>query len=90
MEDNNVTNEKNIKTHKQKKEKCYYDGCNKKLKMVDLKCQCEHRFCSLHRLPECHNCNFDFKTKGRDNLKKTLETKLKKTNIHIQGSGGVY
>lgn len=86
---NNSTHEHSIKTQKQKKERCYFSECNKKLKMVDLKCHCGHLFCSLHRLPESHECNFDFKTKGREDLRKSLDAKIKKTNLHSKGTGGI-
>lgn len=37
--------------------------CNKKLKMVELtigKCRCDGFYCSKHRLPESHDCKYDF------------------------------
>ena len=49
--------------------KCNHIECNKKLKLTDLSCRCEKRFCSKHRLPESHQCIYDFKTNGRQQLK---------------------
>lgn len=43
---------------------CSYDGCKKKISIVDLlssKCKCEKAFCLKHRLPEQHNCQYDHK-----------------------------
>lgn len=41
------------------KKKCPFQNCNKKLQLVDMKCKCDHIFCSAHRLPESHQCTFD-------------------------------
>lgn len=45
--------------------KCAYDGCNKKIKISDLSCKCGKTFCKLHRLPETHMCNFNYKDEIR-------------------------
>ncbi len=39
--------------------RCNASECKKKLKLTDMKCRCEKRFCATHRLPETHNCTFD-------------------------------
>ena len=44
-----------------KKMKCAMDNCNKKTKLTDFDCRCNKRFCALHRLPETHECSFNFK-----------------------------
>jgi len=49
--------------------KCNHNECNKKLKLTDLSCRCEKRFCINHRLPESHRCVYDFKTTGLQQLK---------------------
>lgn len=43
-------------------ERCSGPDCKKKLKLTDMNCKCNKRFCQLHRLPETHNCGFDHKT----------------------------
>ena len=48
--------------------KCCFIGCKKKLKLSDTPCRCELRFCKLHRLPENHQCTFNFKKRANDNL----------------------
>lgn len=57
---------------KSSKPRCSYEGCNKKLKLTDMECSCQQRYCQLHRLPEDHNCNFDFVKKEKELLKKKL------------------
>ena len=58
-----------LKLNKKKQSRCQIDNCKKKLSPVikTLSCRCEKTFCSQHRLPESHNCRFDF---IEDNKKK--------------------
>ena len=45
------------------KNKCAFKTCNKKIKNVDTimgKCRCENVFCSIHRLPEQHDCKYEY------------------------------
>lgn len=47
--------------------------CNKKLSSLNAltnKCKCGLIFCTAHRLPETHDCSFNFKS--NDNEKKIL------------------
>jgi len=39
--------------------RCYANGCRKKLKLTDMECRCNKTFCAAHRLPETHACTFD-------------------------------
>lgn len=57
---------------KHKTQRCSYEGCNKKLFLTDFACNCEKKFCQLHRLPEAHECKIDYKTKAKERLKKRL------------------
>lgn len=43
--------------------------CTRKLGMHGFKCRCDAYFCKLHRLPEEHECDFDFKSLEREKLK---------------------
>ena len=54
--------------------KCSY--CKKKLGIVHYDCKCNDtfRFCTKCRMPEVHECNYDFKSDS----KKTLQTQLVK------------
>jgi AN1-like Zinc finger len=50
---------------------CCHEECKKKLLLTDFACKCEKIYCSLHRTPELHACNFDFKkAHGSDLMKK--------------------
>eukprot|EP00117_Sycon_ciliatum_P010637 scpid106620/ scgid12462/ Zinc finger A20 and AN1 domain-containing stress-associated protein 6 len=53
-----------------KKDKCRFESCRKKLRLADPACRCGMRFCMAHRLPEQHHCTFDYKTHGREGMKK--------------------
>jgi len=48
---------------KSRKRRCAM--CNKKVGLTAFTCKCEGLFCSLHRYPECHDCQFDFKAAER-------------------------
>lgn len=60
--------EKKIK--KKKKNRCQLEGCHKKLGLVPFTCDCQKKFCSEHRLPESHQCDFDHVSKGKKLLAK--------------------
>lgn len=46
-----------------KKQRCMI--CKKKLGLISFNCRCGGMFCGVHRYPEEHACNFDFKSRGR-------------------------
>nr|GEW73190.1 zinc finger A20 and AN1 domain-containing stress-associated protein 1-like [Tanacetum cinerariifolium] len=48
--------------------KCF--DCNKKVGVMGFKCRCGETFCGMHRYPEEHKCEFDFKKTGRDLIAK--------------------
>ena len=54
------------------KSRCSFQGCNKKLKLTDLQCRCNLKYCQLHRLPEKHNCSYDIMSEEKKRLKKKL------------------
>lgn len=39
--------------------------CEKRLALTDYDCRCGTRYCSAHRLPEAHNCSYDFRAANR-------------------------
>ncbi|KAI3862906.1 hypothetical protein MKX03_014862 [Papaver bracteatum] len=45
-------------------------SCNKKLGLTAIKCKCGPVFCSAHRYPEKHSCEFNYKVFGRESLAK--------------------
>ncbi len=47
--------------------------CNKKINITNsIECQCHKLLCYKHRYQTEHACNFDFKSKEREILSKTL------------------
>jgi hypothetical protein len=61
------TKKNNGKTNKPKKKRCKV--CNKKVGLLGFECKCGHTFCSIHRMPEDHECCVDFKSEGKDKLR---------------------
>lgn len=55
------------KTNKPKKKKCVI--CKKKVGLLGYECKCGNIYCSLHRMPEDHQCKIDYKTEGKDKLR---------------------
>jgi predicted nucleic acid binding AN1-type Zn finger protein len=43
-------------------------NCNKKVGLLGIKCRCGFTFCSSHRYPECHACDFDYKALQKTTL----------------------
>jgi len=60
-----------IKKKVQKNRKRCFE-CRKKVGLTALSCKCGFVFCGLHRFPDQHNCDFDFKAHDRGNLAKSL------------------
>ncbi|CAM0876733.1 unnamed protein product [Alopecurus aequalis] len=44
--------------------------CRKKVGLLGFRCRCEGTFCSVHRYYEKHDCRFDYKTAGREQIAK--------------------
>lgn len=51
-----------------KRNRCY--TCKKKVGLTGFECRCGGLFCGLHRYSDKHNCTFDYKTDGREQLAK--------------------
>ena len=51
-----------------KKNKCFV--CRKKVGLTGFDCRCGQLFCALHRYADKHDCTFDYKTAGREELEK--------------------
>ena len=48
---------------KNKKNVCAHPECKKKIRIVDSlssECKCGNIFCLTHRLPERHDCTYDY------------------------------
>ena len=52
--------------------RCCEGSCKKKLSLSDFPCKCGFKFCSAHRIPELHQCTFDFKAQHKDVLLQTM------------------
>lgn len=46
--------------------------CGKKPNMLGIVCKCGGKFCMEHRMPEEHQCTYDFKTQYREKLLEKL------------------
>lgn len=80
MEYNQIKQENNENnsdktTTKTTKKKCII--CNKKQLIIN-KCKCGGLFCLKHRLPELHNCVFDFKNDDSNKLELGESCEFKK------------
>ena len=48
---------------------CALDKCNRRLTLTDMACRCEKIFCTKHRIPEAHACQFNYKAVVKEILK---------------------
>lgn len=70
-----MNNQENIKPNKLR---CSFEGCRKKITMLNqFKCRCDLIFCTKHKLPEFHNCKYDFKN-DKIKLEKVVADKINK------------
>ncbi|KAL7677733.1 hypothetical protein ACOME3_003970 [Neoechinorhynchus agilis] len=44
--------------------------CNKKLGLTGFACNCGGFYCGLHRYADTHNCTFDYRSHGREQIRK--------------------
>lgn len=69
-----------------KKLKC--NICKKKISIIEeimAKCKCNNYYCTLHRLPENHNCEFDYIANNKSILEKKLIKPDTNKNLVILG-----
>lgn len=52
------------------KNKCF--NCKKKTGMLHFDCKCQNTFCLKCKLPEEHNCNYDYISQGKEFLNEKL------------------
>uniref|UniRef100_A0A6B2LTE6 AN1-type domain-containing protein n=1 Tax=Arcella intermedia TaxID=1963864 RepID=A0A6B2LTE6_9EUKA len=50
--------------------RCQLGSCNKRIGYTGYTCHCGSTFCATHRYAKEHNCTFDYKTTGRQELAK--------------------
>ncbi|MHA1641565.1 MAG: AN1-type zinc finger domain-containing protein [Promethearchaeota archaeon] len=59
---------------------CFY--CKKEIKEIPYRCKyCGMLFCTLHRIPENHSCEYDLRKKEESTRKLNLRIKYLKTNF---------
>ena len=56
-----------IQATKKKKNRCLV--CNKKIGLTGFTCRCGGLFCGIHRYTDKHECNFDYKALGAQEIK---------------------
>lgn len=49
-------------------------SCNRKIGLTGFQCKCEYFFCAEHRYSDRHDCAFDFKSMGKQQLTKANPT----------------
>lgn len=49
-------------------------SCNKKVGLTGFHCRCDGVFCGVHRYSDKHDCQFDYKALGREQLTKANPT----------------
>jgi len=57
---------------KKKRNRCTWPSCNKKLGLTGFDCRCGGQFCPLHRYANEHNCTFDYKEHGQNEIRKNM------------------
>ena len=65
--DNPDKSDKSNQEKKSNKPRCHQ--CNKKLKMIQFTCKCNHTFCVIHQNPHSHNCSFNNKKLCQEAIK---------------------
>eukprot|EP01053_Blabericola_migrator_P010430 Blabericola_migrator_1__10429@NODE_58_length_15904_cov_68_205342_g53_i0_p8_GENE_NODE_58_length_15904_cov_68_205342_g53_i0NODE_58_length_15904_cov_68_205342_g53_i0_p8_ORF_typecomplete_len159_score5_76zfA20/PF01754_16/7_6e13zfA20/PF01754_16/6_6e02zfAN1/PF01428_16/7_7e03zfAN1/PF01428_16/2_6e12C5HCH/PF17982_1/9e02C5HCH/PF17982_1/1_3_NODE_58_length_15904_cov_68_205342_g53_i01506315539 len=56
------------KTHQQPSGRC--SVCSRRTGLLGFSCRCGGSFCTQHRYPESHSCNFDYGSMQRERLTK--------------------
>ena len=66
-------------------DRCQHVDCNKKipLMMRVIKCKCNLLFCSKHRLPETHNCKYDYKLNKKEMDNAIYNMKCQNSKIKV-------
>lgn len=57
---------------KKKRNRCTWPSCNKKLGLTGFDCRCGGQFCPTHRYANEHNCTFDYKEHGQNEIRKNM------------------
>jgi len=57
---------------KKKRNRCSWQNCNKKLGLTGFDCRCGGQFCPMHRYTNEHQCTFDYKEHGQNEIRKNM------------------
>lgn len=57
---------------KKKLNRCSWATCNKKLGLTGFQCRCGGQYCSLHRYANEHQCTFDYREHGQNEIRKNM------------------
>mmetsp|Transcript_26827 Transcript_26827/g.66407 ORF Transcript_26827/g.66407 Transcript_26827/m.66407 type:complete len:188 (-) Transcript_26827:618-1181(-) len=68
IESDETTDEEPPKKKQVNTNRCW--TCNKKIGLLGFQCKCEYYYCSEHRYSDKHECAFDFKALGKQQLLK--------------------
>lgn len=55
---------------KRKRNRCSYDSCKRKVGLTGFDCRCGGLYCWEHRYSDKHDCKFDYKELGQDQIRK--------------------
>jgi len=70
---NNILDKQEIVKQEKQKDRTKCLLCSKKVGLVGIECRCGYIYCGSCRLPERHNCSFDYLTYDRNLLQKANE-----------------
>jgi len=60
--------------------KCNHENCSKKIRLSDFPCKCKNVYCKIHRMPEDHCCEYDYKSPD-SKQKRITELECRSTKI---------
>lgn len=59
-----------IGSEKKKRSRCVLESCKRKVGLTGFDCRCGGLYCWEHRYSDKHNCKFDYKELGQDQIRK--------------------
>lgn len=66
-----------------KKPRCMFEGCKRKLGIIQFSCRCEKVFCEQHRGYDLHDCTFDYKAEGKKELLKYMSSPVISSKVAV-------
>jgi len=59
-----------VGSEKKKRTRCVVESCRRKVGLTGFDCRCGGLYCWEHRYSDKHNCQFDYKELGQDQIRK--------------------